>query len=48
MKTVFLLHENKEWSEPLEIALNEITKHETNSTKTNLYLKAKIYEIIRK
>ena len=24
MKTVFLLHENKEWSEPLEIALNEI------------------------
>jgi len=24
MKTVFLLHENKDWSEPLEIALNEI------------------------
>ena len=24
MKTVFLLHENKEWSEPLEIAVNEI------------------------
>ena len=39
-------YHEEEISDEIKLALNEITKYETNSTKTNLYLKAKIYEII--